>query len=411
MFAFSRMIKPLHYYLIATGSWFLAYGIQGVMFAWLVTIVLRESPNMVGVAHMTLLAPATVLVLIGGSLADHFGGKPIAIIGQLLAALCVFLLALVIFFGHFNYSILLVFAFVLGCAQAIVTPARDGLLPLVASGRIQRTVVQSTITQFGIMMVGFAIASFADKSGAFVILLFQSVVLLVGILALARIKIPSNKAPQSDHNLTKQIRLSIYTGMQTVLGNPVLRAVLLINFAMGLFFMSSYMVMIPLLLREVYGGSSSQLSWTNFANCLGLVLMMFYLLRMGDLKRQGRGLLLSHGIGAIALAGVALGSGFTSLMVGVFIWGLAGGLSVTASRSIAQELSPPDQRGRVMAFFSFSFMAAGPIGALFSGFMAGWLGPAIALLFSAFAMFIVVIAVSIFSSLWHLGMDKDIKGL
>ena len=405
------MIKPLHYYLIATGSWFLAYGIQGVMFAWLVTIVLRESPNMVGVAHMTLLAPATVLVLIGGSLADHFGGKPIAIIGQLLAALCVFLLALAIFFGHFNYSILLVFAFVLGCAQAIVTPARDGLLPLVASGRIQRTVVQSTITQFGIMMVGFAIASFADKSGAFVILLFQSVVLLVGILALARIKIPSNKAPQSDHNLTKQIRLSIYTGMQTVLGNPVLRAVLLINFAMGLFFMSSYMVMIPLLLREVYGGSSSQLSWTNFANCLGLVLMMFYLLRMGDLKRQGRGLLLSHGIGAIALAGVALGSGFTSLMVGVFIWGLAGGLSVTASRSIAQELSPPDQRGRVMAFFSFSFMAAGPIGALFSGFMAGWLGPAIALLFSAFAMFIVVIAVSIFSSLWHLRMDKDIKRL
>ncbi len=405
------MIKPLHYYLIATGSWFLAYGIQGVMFAWLVTIVLRESPNMVGVAHMTLLAPATVLVLIGGSLADHFGGKPIAIIGQLLAALCVFLLALVIFFGHFNYSILLVFAFVLGCAQAIVTPARDGLLPLVASGRIQRTVVQSTITQFGIMMVGFAIASFADKSGAFVILLFQSVVLLVGILALARIKIPSNKTPQSDHNLTKQIRLSIYTGMQTVLGNPVLRAVLLINFAMGLFFMSSYMVMIPLLLREVYGGSSSQLSWTNFANCLGLVLMMFYLLRMGDLKRQGRGLLLSHGIGAIALAGVALGSGFTSLMVGVFIWGLAGGLSVTASRSIAQELSPPDQRGRVMAFFSFSFMAAGPIGALFSGFMAGWLGPAIALLFSAFAMFIVVIAVSIFSSLWHLRMDKDIKRL
>ena len=325
------------------------------MFAWLVTIVLRESPNMVGVAHMTLLAPATVLVLIGGSLADHFGGKPIAIIGQLLAALCVFLLALVIFFGHFNYSILLIFAFVLGCAQAIVTPARDGLLPLVASGRIQRTVVQSTITQFGIMMVGFAIASFADKSGAFVILLFQSVVLLVGILALARIKIPSNKAPQSDHNLTKQIRLSIYTGMQTVLGNPVLRAVLLINFAMGLFFMSSYMVMIPLLLREVYGGSSSQLSWTNFANCLGLVLMMFYLLRMGDLKRQGRGLLLSHGIGAIALAGVALGSGFTSLMVGVFIWGLAGGLSVTASRSIAQELSPPDQRGRVMAFFFFLY--------------------------------------------------------
>ncbi|MAI41077.1 MAG: hypothetical protein CMP95_01280 [Gammaproteobacteria bacterium] len=402
------MIKPLHYYLIATGSWFLAYGIQGVMFAWFVTIVLRESPSMVGIAHMTLLAPATVLVLIGGSLADQFGGKPIAIIGQSLAVVCVLFLALVIYFDYFSYPILLVFAFALGCAQAIVTPARDGLLPLVASGRIQRTVVQSTITQFGIMMLGFVIASFADKSGALIILSIQVAVLLFGIVAILKIKVNSSQSPESDYNLMKQIRLSIYTGMQTVLGNPVLRAILLINFAMGLFFMSSYMVTIPLLLREVYGGSSSQLSWINLANCLGLVLMMFYLLRMGDLKRQGRGLLLSHGIGAIALAGVVLGTGFISLIVGVFVWGLAGGLSVTASRSIAQELSPPSQRGRVMAFFSFSFMAAGPIGALFSGFMSGWLGPEIALLCSAFAMLIVVIAVSICSSLWNLGINEEI---
>ena len=182
--------KPLHYFLLSTGSWFLSYGLQGVTFAWLVTIVLREPAEMVGIAQMTLLAPVMFLILIGGSLADQFGGKPVAIIGQSLAAACALSLAVVIYLAHFSYSVLLMAAFGLGCAQAIVTPARDGLLPLVAEGRIQRTVVQSTMTQFAIMMLGFLIASFADRSGAVVILVIQGAVLLVGVAALENIDAP-----------------------------------------------------------------------------------------------------------------------------------------------------------------------------------------------------------------------------
>ncbi|MFT7138734.1 MAG: hypothetical protein ACI9B8_001151, partial [Sulfitobacter sp.] len=50
-------MKPLHYYFLGTGAWFLAYGIQSVAFAWLVTIVLAESPTMVGFAQMAFLLP------------------------------------------------------------------------------------------------------------------------------------------------------------------------------------------------------------------------------------------------------------------------------------------------------------------------------------------------------------------
>jgi len=62
-----QALRPLHFYLLGTGSWFLAFGIQGVMFAWLVTMVLNETPERVGVAQMSLLLPGTVLILIGGS--------------------------------------------------------------------------------------------------------------------------------------------------------------------------------------------------------------------------------------------------------------------------------------------------------------------------------------------------------
>ncbi|MEX2327731.1 MAG: hypothetical protein WD558_08355, partial [Pseudomonadales bacterium] len=63
---------------------------------------------------------------------------------------------------------------------------------------------------------------------------------------------------------------------------------------------------------------------------------------------------------------------------------------------------PPDQRARMMAFFSFSFMGSGPVGALLSGALCEWLGPSQALIVSSVAMLVVVIIVSFRSSLWKL---------
>ena len=80
-------MKAFHLYLLGTGSWFLAFGIQSVMFAWLVTMELHEVPQMVGIAQMTMLIPTMLLILIGGSLADIIGGRRIVIVAQSIAAL------------------------------------------------------------------------------------------------------------------------------------------------------------------------------------------------------------------------------------------------------------------------------------------------------------------------------------
>ncbi|MFT7245207.1 MAG: MFS family permease, partial [Candidatus Azotimanducaceae bacterium] len=125
-------MKPLHYYFLGTAAWYLSYGIQSVTFAWLVTIVLAESPTMVGFAQMAFLLPAMLLMLVGGSLADQVGGRRMALIGQLLAATAPLFLIATILLDQFTYSMLIVFAVIIGCSQAFVTPARDGLLAQVA---------------------------------------------------------------------------------------------------------------------------------------------------------------------------------------------------------------------------------------------------------------------------------------
>ena len=140
----------------------------------------------------------------------------------------------------------------------------------------------------------------------------------------------------------------------------------------------------------------------NVANSIGLVVTNLLLLRFGIIKRPGRALLIAHFLGCFALAGSGLGLGFISLVGFIFCWGLCLGITMSMSRTIMQEKSPPDQRARMMAFFSFSFMGAGPIGSMLSGFLVDWYGAPTALMISSFMMLTIVILVTLKSSLWHL---------
>lgn len=396
------MIKPLNIYFIATGSWYLSYGMQSVVFAWLVTIILNETPDKVGLAQMAYLLPGTIFILIGGSIADQFGGRKIALIAQCAAASMAAGLAVSMALTSFTYDKFLVFAVCMGCSQAILTPARDGLLPLVADGQIQRRVVQASMIQFGIQMIGFVLASMADTVGAVMMLAVQSIVLSVGAVAYFYLEVPLVKSARTQTRMLNQLVASIIEGFRSVMASPGMRMVVLQNCAMGVFFMGSYIVTVPLLIREVYNGSSTELSLINAANSLGLFLTIVVLLRVGDIKRQGRALLIAQGFGALVLSLAAIQVSFITLMGILFVWGMCGGMAMTMARTIMQEQSDEHQRGRMMGFYAFSFMGSGPIGALLSGYLVAWFGPSTSLAIASLCMFVVVVLVGTQSNLWHL---------
>ena len=396
------MIKPLNIYFIATGSWYLSYGMQSVVFAWLVTIILNETPDKVGLAQMAYLLPGTIFILIGGSIADQFGGRKIALIAQCAAASMAAGLAVSMALTSFTYDKFLVFAVCMGCSQAILTPARDGLLPLVADGQIQRRVVQASMIQFGIQMIGFVLASMADTVGAVMMLAVQSIVLSVGAVGYFYLEVPLVKSARTQARMLNQLRASIIEGFRSVIASPGMRMVVLQNCAMGIFFMGSYIVTVPLLIREVYNGSSTELSLINAANSLGLFLTIVVLLRVGDIKRQGRALLIAQGFGALVLSLAAIQVSFITLMGILFVWGMCGGMAMTMARTIMQEQSDEHQRGRMMGFYAFSFMGSGPIGALLSGYLVAWFGPSTSLAIASLCMFVVVVLVGTQSNLWHL---------
>ena len=392
-------MRPIHFYMLGTGSWFLAFGVQGVLFAWLVAMQLRESAEWVGVAQMVLLLPGTVFILVGGSYADRFGGRRLAMVAQALAACGPLLLAVQLLADQLTYTTMLVYAVLMGCATAFVTPARDGLLNEVSGGRVQRAVVLASMVQFAGQFLGFSLAATTDWVGPLPVLLVQSVLLAMGVLAFRAIA-PS--APRAGAARAPRLLVSLREGGKTVFSSPSMRVIVIQNLAMALFFMGSFVVTIPLLVRDVFAGSSQDLAVMNGVNSLGLLASIMMLLRFGDVQRPGRALIGAHVIGSLALGAVGMMSVFAEAVGTILVWGLCGGVAMTMSRTIMQEQAPADQRSRVMSFYGFSFMGAGPLGALFCGLLVREFGPQQALLIAAGLMLLVTLGLAALSRLWQL---------
>ena len=81
------------------------------------------------------------------------------------------------------------------------------------------------------------------------------------------------------------------------------------------------------------------------------------------------------------------------------------------SRTLMQQLAPPEQVARVMSFYAFSFMGAGPIGALFCGYMSEYIGPQATIMLCAVMMFLIVLLLTALSPLWSSKLEKHSEPL
>ena len=122
-------------------------------------------------------------------------------------------------------------------------------------------------------------------------------------------------------------------------------------------------------MREVYDGTSADLASLNAFNSLGLVITIGVLLRIGHIARAGRALLLTI-VGSLVLALAGWVVQQYLFVFFVFMWGICGGVAMPMSRTLMQQTAPPALRARVMSFYAFSFMGAGPLGALWAGYLA-----------------------------------------
>jgi MFS family permease len=370
-------------------AWFGAWGIQMVVFSWLVVGTLHASAEWVGVAQTSTMLPALFLVLFGGAVADRVDPRRLVVVLHAVAVIPVALLALAVATDRLSLLGLGVYGVAIGTVSAFSMPARDALLSRVAGQDLMRAVTSMTAAQFGAQSAGNLLAGSARWWGPVPAIALQALLLLAGALVLLRV--PALAPPPRPAERPSALR-EIGEALRIVAREPRLRTPLLLVLAVGFFFIGPFTVAVPLLVRDFYAGGAAEISLVVMLFPLGTITGSLWL-RSRGLRRKGRAALLALGVGCGALASMGLGLPFPALMAATFCWGLGGAVFINASRTLYQAAAPEGQRARVLAAYQLGFLGGAPLGSICAGLLGAALGIQDALLWFAGGMLLAVISV------------------
>jgi MFS family permease len=391
------MNRPLRWYLASTACFLVPGGVQMVLFPWLVAVLLAETADKVGIAQMAAQIPALLLILFGGVVGDRFDQRRILLIVHVCMAIPPFVLAFVIDAGGLSFGVLITYALVGGVFAAFSQPARDALLSRVAGDRVQHTVAVMIALQFTVQICGFGLAALADVTGPVPLMMVQGTVMGLGAIAVMRIRLPAlPPGPRGASPLHE-----IAEGVRIVWDSPSMLPAIMCTFAMGIFYAGTFMVLLPLMVRDVYGGGAAGISLVFAINMGATVLVTLWLIRRGGIRRQGRAMMIGLMSGVVILIPLHFPLPIWAFYGVIFAWGIGGGVLMSMSRTIVQEAAPASHRARVMSVFSLGMMGGVPVGSFVMGHAINTFGHLDAALIPVLGMTLVLTLIATRTAMWQ----------
>lgn len=357
-------------YMLAQFSFFSATSMMGLLYPWIYTQVLHLPATQVGLAQGISQIPL-LLVLFGGATADGRALSSYLARLQLAFIAPAALLLVTTITGHMTFPIVVLAAFAAAALSAFIMPARDALLAHAAPpGRaLTQAVAAVTAAMFAGQMVGFALGSLASTVGLKALLAAH-----IGVLAFAA-AITSQQRLGNSGDLRRTTRsfravtADISEGLTVTWRNSRLRTMTSIVACSSIAMNSAFVVGLPLLVRDVYRGTSYGVAALFIAFMLGTTITSIYLSRRKPIEAQGRVFMTLFLNSAIMFFGVHLGPPFWVTVLLIFGWGLGAGCGMVLSRSIIQAAAPAAYRARVLSVFQL----AQTIGSMIGPFILGWI--------------------------------------
>ena len=344
---------------------------QQIALQWLVYRT-TGSVALLGLVAFANQAPIFFIAPFSGVLADRFDRRRLLIATQTFAALQAALLAGLVLSGAFEIWHLVAMALLLGVIAGLDTPVRHSLFISMVGKRddLPNAVALNSFLMNGGRLIGPSIAGLAliyvQEGYAF---LFNALTYL-GVVwwAWSLPSLPRTGAAPPAGFAESLREAAVYTWRHRQIRE------LLALVACIAFFGSSYLVLMPVFARDVFGGGSETLGFLVGCAGFGAVLGTGYLASRGSIERLSRRLMFSSMLAGGALMAVGLSS-WLWLTFGLMV--LVGfGIIVTAAGAnmILQSLVDDAVRGRVVSFYAMSFLGVVPFGALAAGSLASAIG-------------------------------------
>jgi MFS family permease len=348
------------------GSW-----MQRTAQDWIVlTELTHHNATAVGIVMGLQFGPQILLLPLTGFAADHLDRRKVLICTQAAMGLLALGLGLLVVTGLVRLWHVYVFAFLLGCAAAFDSPARQTFVSELVEERYLPNAVALNSTSFNAArMIGPAIAGvlIAGVGSGWVFLInalsFVAVLCSLGLLRIDKLQ-PSHRAVRA--------RGSFAEGFRYVLRRPDLKTILFMLFLVGTFGLN-FPIFISTMSVTVFHAGASQYGLLTSMLAAGSVIGA--LMAASRTKPGIPVLLVGAAIFGFGCAVAALMPSYALFGIALVVIGMAAQTFTTSTNSIVQTSTEPGMRGRVIAILLAIALGGTPVGAPIVGWIADTFGP------------------------------------
>lgn len=347
-----------------TGTW-----MQTVAQGWLV-LRLTDSPSLLGLVAAFASLPVLLFSLPAGALADRVPKRTLLLMTQVVAMLLALVLALLTLTGLVQVWHVLLLAALLGLVNAFDAPARQAFtVEMVGRADLLNAIALNSSIFNGARTIGPAVAGMVVAAiGEGPAFLLNGLSFLAVIAGLLMMRLPPFQAPSGTRSV-HQLR----EGLSYIASEPAVRSLLLLAGSLSLFGFV-YIPLLPVFARDVLGAGASGLGWLSAASGMGALTAALLLAQFSDRIRRGHLVIAALLIYPVFMIGFTLARSLPLAMLLLALSGLSGVTAMALTNTLIQSIVPDALRGRVMSVFTLLLMGLSPLGGMFAGVIAEYVG-------------------------------------
>ena len=358
---------------------------QQIAMIWLV-YRLTNSAFLLGVVGFSSQIPVFLFASIAGVYADRWNRHRILIVTQTLAMIQALILAFLTLIGAIHVWHIIVLSIFLGVINSFDMPTRQSFIVelIEKTEDLGNAIALNSLMFNGARLVGPAVAGILiGLLGEGVCFLINGISFLGIIFALIAIKVPERKKVVRASRIWQDLK----EGYSYAFGFAPIRYIL---FQIGLvsFMGISYVVLMPIFAKDIFHGGPHTLGFLMAASGIGALTGAIYLASRQTILGLGRFIAYASAIFGIGLIAFSLSQVLIVSLSMMFITGFGMIVQMVSSNTILQSIVEEDKRGRVMSIYATALIGMAPLGNLFAGSLASWIGAPNTLIVSGIACII-----------------------
>lgn len=349
-----------------TGTW-----MQQIAISWLV-YRLTDSPLLLGVVVFSGQVPTFLLASFAGVIADRSNRHRILVITQTLAMVQALVLTVIVFSGAVQVWHIIGLSVFIGIVNAFDIPTRQAFFIEMIEKKedlgnaiaLNSSIVNSA-RFLGPTIGGLVIAGFGEG----VCFLVNGLSYMAVLAALLAMRIKYEKKAAADRHILRELK----EGFRYTYGFLPIRTLLILVAAISLAGVP-YSVLMPVFARDILGGGPSTLGFLMASAGIGSLIGTVYLASRSTIRGLGKIIVFATSLLGAGLVAFSFSTHMLLSMAFVFCAGFGMMVNMASCNTIIQTVVDDNKRGRVMSFYTMSFMGMSPFGALLAGFGASRIG-------------------------------------